>query len=401
VKSRELVLSGTTADRMKSAYTRIHRMSINEPATIHDFPFEVIENCLKYLSPQDLVSPSLACRAWRPAAIGLIVSLFNLFGRGLKSTGRIVCGLQLRHLVFGEGSCNIKSGLILLIARQVAPTLSSLMIGFRGSSNHYQILDIFLSQCLKIKSLQLRGFDSEKDPSMISSSIKEVFGRLNQLDIMWCRGDVSMFLNHTPITKLQSLKFSSLRVAAGESDIISSIVMNCRSLKSVDVNAKFDSSECLLNIAECCRRLEALIITNSYGVLVLRRSDIESIASLPYLKELVIIGAGLTEEVVSPLNRCKKLKHLSLVIDFSLLRPVLAVIGRELSGLDLRVINCDSVKGIVEYCPNLERLHFLDVVKCEDRSAALETLIKNGLKRLKVLRVNCVNVRLGSEWAGY
>jgi hypothetical protein len=89
--------------------------------------------------------------------------------------------------------------------------------------------------------------------------------------------------------------------------------MNCRSLKSIDVRAKFNSSECLLKISECCRGLEKLIFRDYYESpddLVL--SDIESIASLPYLKELVIIGAGLTEEVVFPLTRCKKMKKLTL-----------------------------------------------------------------------------------------
>jgi hypothetical protein len=84
------------------------------------------------------------------------------------------------------------------------------------------------------------------------------------------------------------------------------------------------------------------------------------------------------------------------VIDFRFLRHVLAVIGRELSGLDLRVINCESVKGIVEYCPNLECLYFFEAFESEDRCAALETMIKNGLKRLKVLRVKGKSVRQGA-----
>jgi hypothetical protein len=144
-----------------------------------------MENCLKYLRPQDLVSPSLACRAWHPAATGLMHRHFNLFEQDQEAVGRMICGLQLHSLVFGEGGCNIKrldlyvvefeSEYITLIARLVAPTLSSMTIEF--------------------------------DDSKITSSIKNGFSRLKQLDLVWCRGNVSMFKNHGPIAKLQSLKY--------------------------------------------------------------------------------------------------------------------------------------------------------------------------------------------------
>jgi hypothetical protein len=213
-KSRELVLYGTTAERMQPIYSRIHRLSIYEPATIHDFPFEVLENCLKYLSPLDLVAPSLACRAWRPAATGLIYNCVS-FKKDLERSERLICGLHLRNIVFGAGSCNIKrldirlrnikGEYIPLIIRLVAPTLSSLYINFHGSLNHYETLDNFLSQCARKRNLHLNRFNFGRDSPTISPSIKEGFARLIQLDLIRCRGDVSMFVDRTPIPNLQSL----------------------------------------------------------------------------------------------------------------------------------------------------------------------------------------------------
>jgi hypothetical protein len=59
---------------MQSLYARPHRGSIYEPATIHDIPQEVLEKALRYLLPDiesvdyNILSASLACRAWRPVA---------------------------------------------------------------------------------------------------------------------------------------------------------------------------------------------------------------------------------------------------------------------------------------------------------------------------------------------
>jgi hypothetical protein len=62
---------------MRSLYSRPHRGSIYEPATIHDIPQGVLEESLLFLLPsiKDLVSASMACRAWRPVAQKLIPSL--------------------------------------------------------------------------------------------------------------------------------------------------------------------------------------------------------------------------------------------------------------------------------------------------------------------------------------
>jgi hypothetical protein len=228
-------------------------------------------------------------------------------------------------------------------------------------------------------------FDFFNDPATITPSIKEGFGRLDQLDLMCCRGDTSMFVNHSPVTKLQSLKYLSIRDPVEARDIISSFAMKCRSLKSVDLWVKFDSSEFLLNTSEFCRGIEYLRFV-PHNLMILKKSDIEAIACLPSLKRLEISRSNLTEDVISPFTRCKKLKSLYLRMDFSLLRPVLAVIGRQLSGLNLGVVNSESLDGIVEYCPNLEclYLYFVEEVEDEEGSAALETLIKNRMKRLKV-----------------
>jgi hypothetical protein len=79
-KSRGEILAGTTEETMRSLYTRPHRGSIYEPATIHDIPQEVLEKSLILLLPsiRDLVAASLACLAWRPVAQKLIHSRLKI-----------------------------------------------------------------------------------------------------------------------------------------------------------------------------------------------------------------------------------------------------------------------------------------------------------------------------------
>jgi hypothetical protein len=53
------------------------------------------------LVPQDLVSPSLACQAWRPAVIGLILSHIDLLsndkGRIVRIESRSDCQTSFIH----------------------------------------------------------------------------------------------------------------------------------------------------------------------------------------------------------------------------------------------------------------------------------------------------------------
>jgi hypothetical protein len=118
--------------------TRPHRSSIFEPATratIHNFAFKVIENCLKYLNPHDLVAPILACRAWYPAAAGLIVTFINLVENDRERVGRFICGLYLHSRIFAYRMFEATSSLLkLLIIPLVSSTLSSLTINFDPSS---------------------------------------------------------------------------------------------------------------------------------------------------------------------------------------------------------------------------------------------------------------------------
>jgi hypothetical protein len=274
-KSRELVLYGTTVDRMQPVYSRIHRLSIYEPATLHDFPFEVLENCLKYLDPLDLVAPSLACRAWRFGATEMMYSHVILFDKDRARLGRFICGLHLRNIVFGAGSYKIKRLDLLLIevgrdyvpliARLVSSTLSSLNISFHGVLNHYEYLEMFLSQCLMIKHLQLRYFDFGIDPTFISPNIKDGFGRLWQLNFAWCGGDLSMLIDHTPIYNLQSVNYISNRVPIEDLSMISALSMKYRTLIRVDLKVNIETSTSLLKIAEFCRALEMLSFWNTWN----------------------------------------------------------------------------------------------------------------------------------------
>jgi hypothetical protein len=403
-KSRALVVYGTTVDRMQPFYTRIHRLSIYEPATIHDFPFEVLENCLKYLTPQELVAPRSACRAWYPAATGFIYTRFTLLDDDRESVGRFICGFHLRNIVFGDGNCNIRrldlrlkdigGEYISLIALLVAPTLSSLGLCIDGSSNlnPYETLDIFLTQCVLIRNLSLDSFDFGDNLAAITPTIKEGFARLNQLDLLKCVGDILMFIDNTPIPNLQSLKYWSWSPRPDHEDsvIISSFAVNYATLKAVDLLTAFFSSDSLERIAECCTALEKVILRGfgEYYNGFIDRSVFEAISSLPRLKFLQIDGFYIPGDAVSPLARCRELKNLHIWLDFSSLRPILSVIGGQLDSLGSREMNYESVDEIVECCPNLTSLYFVEPSPNKEIQSACERVLKRGLSWLGYVEVD-------------
>jgi hypothetical protein len=320
---------------------------------------------LKYLSPLDLVAPSLACSAWRPTATGLIYNRVSLKRDGERS-GIFICGLHLRNIVFGS-SCNIKrldirlrnikGEYIPLIIRLVAPTLSSLYINFHGSLNHYETLDIFLSQCARIRNLLLYIFNFGRDSPTISPSVEDGFARLIQLDLIRCRGDVSMFVDRTPIPNLQSLKYWSNR-APGQ--IVTSLAMKYRSLTRVILRAIFNSSSSLLKIVECCRDLKKLTFRNIGNDLILLLSDFDATASLPILNSLDLSNISATDIDVFQLSRCKEVEDLHLGMGNAILRPILSVIGESMKSLSLPDMSVEAVKIVIECCPNLECLAFID-----------------------------------------
>jgi hypothetical protein len=81
---------------MRSIYSRPHRGSIYEPASIHDIPQEVLEEALILLPRRDLISASLA---WRPRVVN---SRFKIDSR--RRIEGFVCGYRLKSLVFGDES---------------------------------------------------------------------------------------------------------------------------------------------------------------------------------------------------------------------------------------------------------------------------------------------------------
>jgi hypothetical protein len=122
-----MILDGTTADKIRGVYSRPHRNSIYEPATIHDLPFEVLKESFLFLvkfTGSDLAPPSLVCRAFRAVALELMSSRLVFVNEGERIDG-FICGRQLRSLV-GLESCAIKYIVIDLefIGKELIPLLA-------------------------------------------------------------------------------------------------------------------------------------------------------------------------------------------------------------------------------------------------------------------------------------
>jgi hypothetical protein len=412
-----MILEGSTADKMQDIYTRPHRNSIYEPATIHDIPYEVLRESFLYLFndfDSDLASQSLACRAWRVVAVDLMNSHKNFFDGGNVRIESNICGLHLQTIV-GLESCTIKhltidllvvaEEYIDILARYTSTTLSILALCFvdRGdqSSDCYEALNVVFKQCDGIQNLKLEYFDFGDDPASFSQNVMDGFSRLNQLNLVDCEGDIRTFVEKTPIPNLKILYYESRREAAEDEEIISSLASIYRTLTSVKLFAKFESSASLLKVVECCRDLEILFFYNFFRRrLILNRSDIIAVASLPRLKCLDIGIFSFTDDASSALVRCKGLNELRLP---SLADPaILEAIGSNLVNLELWRPSKEVVDGIVKHCPNLRYLELgsFDEVDEEVKEVFVGS-IRNGLKKLAKLKVNNESIRLGTGWEGY
>jgi hypothetical protein len=166
-------------------YDRIQRHSIYHIATIGDIPFEVIQTALRLIGSAELVSASLSCRAWRQAAVELILahSLLN----NEQAMGRFISGMQLKKIVGFEQYSIKKLDLVLRririehvrgMIRILSPTLSILCLDFEGGESDlecYEVLEAFFSSCLQIRCLRLDYFDFGDDPSSLTPMIKDGF----------------------------------------------------------------------------------------------------------------------------------------------------------------------------------------------------------------------------------
>jgi hypothetical protein len=143
--------------------------------------------------------------------------------------------------------------------------------------------------------------------------------------------------------------------SSNANDIISVIAMKCRSLKSITLYASFDSWESIHKVVECCRDLEEISLCDSSHLrLPLNISDFAAIASLSRLKSLELSYCDIDDGAVSPLAKCKGLRHLRGV-NIKLSSDVLRAMGGNIKTLRCN-LGLGGLEEIVEYCPNLENL---------------------------------------------
>jgi hypothetical protein len=190
----------------------------------------------------------------------------------------------------------------------------------------------------------------------------------------------------------------SLASRSCPSEIISTLVTNYRTLTLVNIIARFESSAVLLNVIECCRGIEELVVD---GKLRLERSDFEAISSLRRLKFLQLRGFEITAEAVAPLAQCNELKELYLWMSFADLEAVLSVVGGKLKGLSFQRLDAIDLAGVFRYCRNVQLLYFEQLKGGRAVVKEREMEVKRELIRLRHFEVGNSRFRFGSEWFGY
>jgi hypothetical protein len=396
---------------MRALYTSPHRGLIDEPTSIHDMYPDVLGNTFRYLSQEDLLSAKSSCRAWKPVAQKLIHARVKLEGNVMNA----LCGYQLDSLVFRSESYQISTLIINLdeyysldfipmIAQIVGPTLSSLDIDFDDwDFNYFKVLKIFFSQCPWIRNLCIRRFRFGQDE--FSPAIKSGFASLKQLDLIECSGNAQLFIETTPIPSLKSFRFESSDNNYDREGVnVDAAVMRYgHTLITLNAQNCFVSPANLVKIAECCPVLEKLILFTG-DELELSIADIKVISTLPRLRHFAVDRWTIIEDDASKsLALYKGLKHLETVWDESL-NAALRVVGGNLRSLVLWDVRAEEIDGIIEHCPGMQNLDIClerpEIHVSNDVVELTKNKLKNGLKMLAKLKVNGMNVRLGTDWEG-
>jgi hypothetical protein len=401
-KSGSQVYAGTSEEVM-SVRPSVHQRSSGDSTTFGDIPPEVVRKAFVHLSPSDLAAIRLVCRGWNPTAQDVMTSRLRVVAERKE---KILCGLLLRRLV-GFDNFTIKTLELTVRGNELACihdiinyadlTLSSLKLDFKSpSSICYYALRVISNYCSGIRHLQFTGFEFGPSVAVLDEDILKVveigLSRLNRLDLIRCRGNISSFIEHVGFPNLRWFGFvaSGTFTSRASEEFIIAIAMKYPTLAGIQVKARFKSSSSLLKVVESCRDLEKLIYQKKSGDLVLSRSDVLSLRRLKHLE----IGCEVNVDAVSALAKCKNLK--SLRVGDSDLSEVLPAIGMNLVSLKMGQVSKEVFEGIAQYCVNLQHLETSgDVADGESVE-----VIKKGLKKLMKLKVNGASTRLGADWEG-
>jgi hypothetical protein len=66
-----------------------------------------------------------------------------------------------------------------------------------------ETLEVFFSHCYLIRNLRLQWLDLGEDPDSMSRIIKDGLSRLNRFDLIYCDGNVRIFIKSTPFPYLK------------------------------------------------------------------------------------------------------------------------------------------------------------------------------------------------------
>jgi hypothetical protein len=160
----------------------------------------------------------------------------------------------------------------------------------------------------------------------------------------------------------------------------------------------FESWESIHKVIEHCRDLGEITISNYSFRLSLKNSVIVEIASLPRLESLDLNNCLIDGGCVSPLARCKGLRHLS-GDNFMLSSEVLRAIGCNLLTLQCK-LGSGGLVEIVTYCLSLVDLDIWFEDEDSEDSLCAEGLIKSAIMKFSKLVINERVVRLGTDWEG-
>jgi hypothetical protein len=252
----------------------------------------------------------------------------------------------------------------------------------------FMILDTFFIHAPLLRVISLFNIDFGENEGLLTRGIIAGLAVLEQLEVVYPRGNLSILLNLLPSLKCLKLK------------------------QGLDINPQYPmpsldrvslpSSLLSLDIAGFSLDLNRLVKMESLRVLKIKKDlftaqDIESIYPIYSLKEVKLTGK-LSKEAVSTLETMKRLSlFLSLTRDDENTEFALVKLGRMITSLELSTMNAEIISSIPALCPNLRSLSLSGshgVLMSFMEQFEKESHYVGGLSRLESFYVNGRRIEL-------
>jgi hypothetical protein len=355
-----MIVSKTTQAAMFIPPTLTSHIIDEIPQPVWESIFEMSVSLLSSQRGVCLGRFALVKRSWYYAARSLVglnrnTSLIQLaYGMKLLKSVELDRRVSIKQLDINLESVHGQVEFLSQIASLVAPSLSSLSLYCEDfdSLQCFSALGAFFEKCERICGLSLVAFDFGQEESALSSSIRSGFYRLAHLYLYRPYGNLARFINSTPIRNLRLFHlydYNERVREVTEKRLFAVFAKYGGTLLSVDILVRDCSSEIISTLVRNCRVLKTVEIDKGEGW---TRGDVKELGRI---SSTLSFNHTTTEHDFDVLSKFKGLKGLNIYTIPVNSQLLFSTIGSRLSDLYVVYPTSEIINLIRKYCINLER----------------------------------------------